>query len=455
MTQNKVEYRNRYYFFNVIKICCIFFVFFFHATRVFDADNWHIKNPVRGVLGSFFLFDLGMAVMPLFFVVSGASVWMSLQKRSLTTFMMNLFKRFLLPLIFGCIILAWPQVYLERVSHGEYQGSLWSFFPYYFEGFYGFGGNFAWTGLHLWYLGMLFIFSMILLPFFFTGLKLFKSPFFQKLATSPLIWMLIVLITVYPVWKFSPSGIWGVRIWGGWNFTEHLFFFASGFFLFSNNEFIDKISRFRWGFLALAIVLTVLVLYWRLDDFQPGFRSRYFTFQAIIKAIACWSWICSMLAITYKHFNVQTKIIDNLSSLLLPFYILNQPIMIFIAFYVVNWEVNNISKFIIILIGSLALTMLLYDIIKRFELTRWLFGIPDKKSVRRVNNIVRRSRKINIPASISVEDTIASQSQQPQLIHRTNRLIEPEQFKIIKTFGFKTFAQFLQRINLRIFNRDL
>ena len=56
---------------------------------------------------------------------------------------------------------------------------------------------------------------------------------------------------------------------------------------------------------------------------------------------------------------------------------------------------------------------------------------------------------------VSIAFMAESQSQQPQLIHRTNRLIEPEQFKIIKTFGFKTFTQFLQRINLRIFNRNL
>jgi acyltransferase-like protein len=393
MPENTPDYRSKYYFFNVIKICCIFFVFFYHATKIFDADNWHIKNPVRGEIGSFFLLNLGMAVMPLFFLISGASVWFSIQKRSISAFILNIFKRFFLPLVFGFTILAWPQVYLERLSHGDYSGTLWSFFPHYFEGLYGLGGNFAWMGLHLWYLGMLFIFSIILIPLFFIGLKLFKRPFFQKLADNPLFLIVLAAITIYPGWKLFPGGLLGVRIWGGWNFAEHLFFFASGFFLFSGNNFIDKITNYRWGFLALAIVLTAAVLYWKFDDFQPKFRSRFFTFQVMLRSFACWSWMCAMLGINYRYFNVKRKAIDYLSKAVLPFYILNQPIMILIAFYVVHWDINNYAKFLLIAGGSLVLTMLLYELVRGLEVTRWLFGIPAKESVKRLNSIVKRRKK--------------------------------------------------------------
>lgn len=387
------DYRTKYYFFNTIKISCIFFVFFFHATRIFDNDNWHIKNAVRAETGSYFFLNVGMAVMPLFFLVSGASVWLSLQKRSLSNFVMNLFKRFFFPLVFGFTILAWPQVYLDRVSHGEYNGSLLSFFPEYFKGLYGLGGNFAWMGLHLWYLGMLFIFSILLLPYFFTGLKIFKTGFFQKLSVSPWIWGLIVILTVYPGWKLFQGGLLGVRIWGGWNFAEHLFFFVTGFFLFSNESFIDKISKERWLFLAIAILLTVVVIYWKADDFQPKFRSNYFTVQVFVRAVACWCWICAMLGINYKHFNKPTPVLEYLSKAVLPFYILNQPLMILIAFYAVHWHINNIVKFFLILVGSLALTMLLYGVIRSFEATSWLFGVPPKKSVKRLARIVRRNKK--------------------------------------------------------------
>ena len=74
-----------------------------------------------------------------------------------------------MPLLFGIFVVIAPyQVYLERVHRGQFQGSFWSFYPHYFEGWYGIqeGGNFAWMGIHLWYLEVLFVFSLIALPLF-------------------------------------------------------------------------------------------------------------------------------------------------------------------------------------------------------------------------------------------------------------------------------------------------
>jgi len=393
MSQPKPDYRAKYYFFNVIKVCCIFFVFFFHATKVFDSEEWHIKNPETLDIGSFFLLNVGMAVMPVFFLVSGATVWFSLQKRSVAVFVMNLFKRFLLPLAFGVTILAWPQVYLERVNHGLYEGTVWSFFPLYFQGYYGMGGNFAFLGLHLWYLAFLFGFSLILMPYFYFGLKNFKKPFFTKLTGSPFFILFLALLTAFPAWKLHSNSLIGARIWGGWNFLEHFLFFAAGFALFSNDQFINKISKYRWKLLLTAVALTVLVLFWKFDSFQPKFRSNYFTFQVIVKSLTTWIWMCAMVGIGYKHLNRKSKKVDYLSDAVLPFYILNQPVMILIAFYAVHWNIDMFSKFMIISAGSLVITMGLYELIKNIEPVRWILGTPPKESVSKLTRIVRRKAK--------------------------------------------------------------
>lgn len=405
MSHPKPDYRAKYYFFNVIKVCCIFFVFFFHATKVFDADEWHIKNPDTLETGSFFFLNLGMAVMPVFFLVSGATVWFSLQKRSVSVFVMNLFKRFLIPLLFGVTILAWPQVYLERVNHGLYEGTVWSFFPLYFQGFYGLGGNFAFLGLHLWYLAFLFVFSLVLIPYFYFGLKNFRKPWLSNIISSPFFLLFLVLLTASPAWKLHSNSLIGARIWGGWNFLEHFLFFASGFVLFSNDQFINRISKFRWWLLLSAIALTVVVLFWKFDTFQPKFRSNYFIFQIVIKSLATWLWMCAMVGIGFVHLNRKSRKVDYLSNAVLPFYILNQPVMILIAFYVVHWNIGMFSKFLLISIGSLVVTMAIYEGIKNLEIFRWLLGTPPKESVKKLSRIVRRKRrsddKISEPLKVS------------------------------------------------------
>jgi hypothetical protein len=68
--------------------------------------------------------------------------------------------RLLVPLALGILVLAPPQVYLERLTHGQFQGDFFQFLPRFFD------GDFAWTGVHLWYLVYLFLFTLALMPLF-------------------------------------------------------------------------------------------------------------------------------------------------------------------------------------------------------------------------------------------------------------------------------------------------
>jgi peptidoglycan/LPS O-acetylase OafA/YrhL len=54
-----------------LRIIAIFLVFIYHCTRLFDGQDWHIKNNVvdRYMIGYFsFLTGIGM---PLFFMIAG------------------------------------------------------------------------------------------------------------------------------------------------------------------------------------------------------------------------------------------------------------------------------------------------------------------------------------------------------------------------------------------------
>ena len=109
-------------------------------------------------------------MMPLFFILAGASVYYSLRFRTAGGFIKERTLRILIPLIIvGYFVIAPPQVYLERLTHGEFSGTFFQFYPHYFDGLYGLGGNFVWMGMHLWFLVLLFVFSLIVLPLLLPG----------------------------------------------------------------------------------------------------------------------------------------------------------------------------------------------------------------------------------------------------------------------------------------------
>ncbi len=143
-------------------------VFLYHSGRAFDDGGWHVKNPVQPFEMIVWEAVLDIVIMPLFFVLSGISIYYALGAKS-GGFVVDKIKRLLVPLTFGIFVLSPHMIYLERLSHGQTGLSFVDWLPQYFNGPYLGGdtpGNFAWMGVHLWYLLFLLLFSLLTLPLF-------------------------------------------------------------------------------------------------------------------------------------------------------------------------------------------------------------------------------------------------------------------------------------------------
>ena len=80
-----------------LKVIIVFAVFVYHVAEPFFVINWVVSNNERSYLlsalaGFTFLFG-----MPLMFLVTGATTWLSLGQRSITGYGMNRVRRLLLP----------------------------------------------------------------------------------------------------------------------------------------------------------------------------------------------------------------------------------------------------------------------------------------------------------------------------------------------------------------------
>jgi peptidoglycan/LPS O-acetylase OafA/YrhL len=63
-----------------------------------------------------------------------------------------------------------------------------------------------------------------------------------------------------------------------------------------------------------------------------------------------------------------------------PFFMIHQPVIIFIAFYAVQWEVALLIKLLVVVIGSLAVSLGLYELfIRRINPVRALLGMKPLK----------------------------------------------------------------------------
>lgn len=356
-------------------------VFLFHCARFFDDGGWHVKNEQASFGMTVFSNVLVQWIMPIFFVLSGVSTYYSLvTKQKNRAYLWDRFKRLIVPLVFAIFTMIPLQVYYERVSHWQFSGTIFDFYPHYFDGLYGFGGNFAWMGLHLWYLLFLFIFTFLAFPLFVFLRKPGGQQLIAKMADlftkRGSIFLLFIFVAALD-FGLMPNTPAGIRDMGGWNLFTYLLLFIYGYIFAGDIRFKETFQAHRQAALIVAIVTLTLLYYWLVYVGMPyaGYNIGYFIFTAV-RCLNSWCFLMALLGYSSKFLNFNNNLLKYTAQLILPFYILHQTVIITIGFYVVQWNTDITCKYLVISSSSLMVIMLLYEIlIKRFYLLRFLFGM--------------------------------------------------------------------------------
>ena len=362
-----------------LRVLAILAIFIYHCALIFAPDPFSIKNSTTYQ----FIDDLSDFAatwgLPLIFLISGASAFYALGKVGPGKYLKGLVARLLVPLSAGIFTHIALQVYLENIHKGTFSGSFFDFYPHYFDGMYGFGGNFAWMGLHLWYLEALFLFSLLCLPLFLWSRKSASGrralqglgDFLAKPGAAILFALpAIVLINV-----LDPE-TWGTTVLGGWSIFIYLSFFVSGFLIISHERLQVSIKRWRWISLAAGVLLvpTIDILWDALGD--PSFGTWGFALGTVPYCLSAWCWLLTIIGFGMKHLNFSTPLLKYANEATLPFYVLHQTVIVFLGYFVVQWAIFDGLKLTFLLTASFLVTLGLYEfLVRRFNLLRFLFGM--------------------------------------------------------------------------------
>lgn len=365
-----------------LRVLAMLSVFLFHCARFFDYEDWHVKNLQTSFGFTVFVGILVQWIMPIFFVLSGQSTWFALRFRSAGQYIGERFKRLFIPLVFGIFVLIPPQVYIEMVSHGRFEGSFFRFYPHYFDGFYGFGGNFAWMGLHLWFLLVLFLFSLVTLPLLIFLRGKGRSRFIQKTARlfenpgAILFWILPLAVMES---SFHPEGL-GRRDMGGWNVFVYLVFFLYGFLLASDERYRRTVEKNRVILLALALLTTLIGFFIMRSGIDPPFGNPGYWWISVFRTFNSWVWVLALLGMGSRYLAFRNRLLQYASEAVLPFYILHQSVIVITGFFIINWNIPIIVKYLFLSMTSFVIIVLVYEYaVRRLVFMRFLFGLKGQK----------------------------------------------------------------------------
>ena len=384
-TAGMVQKPVRLHYLDWLRVITILGVFLFHSVHIFDLGDWHIKNAEQSMVITILLVLFSLWGMPFFFLIAGTGSWFALRRRTASQYTAERFKRLMVPFIFGSILFMPIMLYLEWL-HKTPKGILMgTFLEFVTNRNVGFSPRwFGALGYHLWFLGFLFAFAMLALPLFLW----LKGESGQRLVTwmarlcerrgRILLFILPLLLVELSLRPFFPIE----HDWA--DFFFQMSFFILGFVLFADERFAQAIQRDWRIILAASIVSLALLLVtfgigdpftWAETPTTPGF---YLVWSLVTANALYWSLFVLFVGMRFLDFS--NVWLQYGQQAVLPFFVIHQPVIIVIGFFVVQWSVGILPKMLVVVIGSLAVCIALYElVIRRSRPLRAIFGMTSKR----------------------------------------------------------------------------
>ena len=365
-----------------LRVIAFGILIFYHIGMLFVADwGYHFKSQYT----SEFLQNIMLLVnrwrLPLLFLISGVAIRFLLVKVSIFHFLWMRNIRLLIPLAFGVLVIVPPQLYIEMIFKGDlHDTSYWQFYQVFFDFEHPIFEKYQ-SGIlphidvnHLWYIRELWWFSILLViasPLL--NMKWVKSSIsWLGRSKSITILLLPALILALVTFTIFPDDNEGIRI------ARSFSFLLFGYIIGWNQDFWTNIKKHRRIFLIFSI-LTYAVLIWYYQQIvlnrQIPLSGWMLVMELYFSYLNRWSWILMILAYGSRYLNQPSPLLNYLNEAVYPYYILHQTILIIAAFVLSKYTLGAIIEPLLIIFITFGTCILCFEVIKRFKLTRLLFGL--------------------------------------------------------------------------------
>jgi glucan biosynthesis protein C len=286
--------------------------------------------------------------IPLLFFVSGMGVYFALQRRTWKQLIGERAARILVPFLFGVFVI----VPIHLLMWRSYYNMALIYQP---------------DRAHLWFLGNIFSYVLILSPIFYY-LKRNEDGrvvyWIKRIFSNPLGLIVVagcfiaeaMILTPYPYEMYA------MTLHGYW--LGLLAFFFGFCFVLSGEGFLKMIVRGRWVLFGLAIILFVVRLVWL------KVNAPYY-----LLVTESHSWIYTLLAFGYRYFNHGGKVLTYLSRAAYPVYILHMVFLYLGSLLIFPLNIAVQLKFVIVLLITFAGCFITYELVRRLKWIRPLFGL--------------------------------------------------------------------------------
>lgn len=271
-------------------------------------NTWNEPNYIffegNRLLSSIIVF-LSPYFMPVLFLIAGIGTSFALQKRTTAQYISERCKRLLIPFVFGTLLFMPAMTYLADIFNWGYEGNFiqhYRIFLTKFTDLTGADGGFSMG--QFWFIIYLFVISLVAVGIISMQKKI-KPKF--KINISFLEICLLGLPLLFLCELLSV---------GGKSLAEYTYIFLIGYYVFSDDNAVDKVEKYKWFFLFIggtAAIFNVYLFIW--SDKQCPLLN------AIAKFIAEWFMLLALLGTGKRYLNFSGKVSKYLSQRSFAFYV--------------------------------------------------------------------------------------------------------------------------------------
>lgn len=378
-----MQQKERIYYLDWLRILAFAILILFHSWQPFTNFNWLIVSDNKSLVADIFTVFFHTWRLYLIFFISGIGTWIALSSKG-NIFLRDRILRLIVPFVFAAIVII-PCQYFYQLLQKSPDATFWDFISTYPKTILNKNFKFdifLWIleiGIHLWYLPSLFIMTLITLPLLkqinskglpdVFILRITQYPKLILLFALPIVIILIVLKPIFPEYTSVTDFL-----------TYSCIFIYGYIFSKEHSLLLPIIKKNNNILLALGIMSSLLIIVFLLDEtfrnaaFNPEY-SVYYVIVSIPLGVSAFSWPLYFVSLFSQKFNFNSKILAELNRSILPVYIVHQSIIVVVGYYIIEYIKNGLFEFLLIVLFTTVLSVLVYNFIKTFKTTRFLFGM--------------------------------------------------------------------------------
>lgn len=374
--QQKPNFGGRQHFLDWLRVLAFAYLVLYHTALMFVDWSFHIESGHNYEALKPLLILTANWRLDLLFLVSGVAISFMMTTFTIGGFLKQRVVKLFIPCTFAIAFIVAPQAYFEALFKGLIEPGAWQFWTTQYFSFSWMDGMIAPfpTYNHMWYVVYLFIYTVVLAPLFI----FINTPKGQT------------YLSILENWITK-----GFRIlWAPY------ILYLSAFFYTGHNNVTHALNDDWFGHFIFLYILVMGVLFVRMPKTWQVFEdNRYVSLTLalvsywviltknytgllpviswdLMEMIIKWSWVATLIGFGRHYLNYTNDFLRYANSIVYPFFILHQTVIIIIGYYIIDWGMHGIFELIAINIGTLVICLVLIElVIKKLNILRLLFGL--------------------------------------------------------------------------------